>query len=253
MPRPLVGAAVLVALIGCVARYRGGQRSVAIVGAPIAIGVLAAVARLYGLGGRFSLYLVPSLLLLVAGGLDALLRSRERAAVTAGVAATALIVAAFAGLTANDLLAPSQEEIKPVLAYVAAHRRPGDTVLVDYWAQYAFAYYGSRYGLPTPAARAGARAGANGTESPGYPPALRSDPPALVVAPYQARLGHGLVGLARLRGARRVWAVFSHRAIGRRFNEESMYRLALSRMGRLVRGIRTAGAGAYLYEMRAPR
>jgi hypothetical protein len=214
----------------------------------VLVAVIAAALHLYGLGGRFSLFLVPCLVLLVAAAIQALLRTQGRAGVTAGAVAAVLIVAAFAGLTANDLLAPSNEEIKPVLAFVAAHRRAGDTVLVDYWAQYAFAYYGRRYGFPTPPARRTAA----GTWAHGYPPALRSQPPALVVGPYQARLSRGLVGLGRLRGATRVWAVFSHRLPGRRYDEEAMYRAALARMGRPVRGVAASGASAYLYVLPRP-
>src|SRR5262249_20134189 len=161
-------------------------------------------------------------------GVSALLRVDRRRETLVGVLAAALIAGGIAVLAFKDVAAPSNEEIKPVLSFLSHHRRPGDTVFVDYWAQYAYAYYAHRYGLPVGSVRpaASTRLVDRGESSLGYPAALRSDPPRLLIGPNQGYFTGGLRGLDRIRSHRRVWLLFSHGRPGARLDEESLYRVA---------------------------
>lgn len=245
VPRPLAGAGLLVLLVGVVALWRRGREAVVLLVMPIAMAVLAATVQAYGFGSRFSLFLVPSMLLLMAAGIRAMLPA-DRRAMAAGLIAVVMVVGGMVAIAYRSVTAPSHEEITPVLAYVAKHRRPGDTVFVDYWAQYAFAYYAPRYGFPTaPAVHTKAPAG-------GYAPALRSLPPGLLIGPYQGYFTRGLRGLDALRRAGRVWLIFSHERVGRRIDEETFYRIALNRLGRMRAQVQAPGAAAYLYVLRHP-
>lgn len=246
VPRPLAGAGLLVLLVGVVALWRRRREAVVLLVMPIATAVLAATVQAYGFGSRFSLFLVPSILLLMAAGIRAMLPAERRGVAAAGLIAVVMVVGGMVAIAYRSVTAPSHEEITPVLAYVAKHRRPGDTVFVDYWAQYAFAYYAPRYGFPTaPADQTKAPAG-------GYAPALRSLPPGLLIGPYQGYFTRGLRGLDALRRAGRVWVIFSHERVGRRIDEETFYRIALNRIGRVRAQVQAPGAAAYLYVPRHP-
>jgi hypothetical protein len=249
VPRPLAGAAVLVFLVGCVALWRRNRAVLALLVVPVVMALLAAVAHLYGFGSRFSLFLVPSLVLVIGSGVSALIRVDRRRETLVGVLAAALIAGGIAVLAFKDVASPSNEEIKPVLSYISHHRRPGDTIFVDYWAQYAYAYYAHRYGLPVGPVRpaASTRLVDRGENSLGYPAALRSNPPRLLIGPNQGYFTGGLRGLDGIRRRRRVWLLFSHGRPGAKLDEESLYRVALSRSGHLRKKFQAQGADVYLW------
>jgi hypothetical protein len=169
--------------------------------------------------------------------------------------AVTLAVAVLAGpvwTAADGAIHPRRrEEIKPVLAYVRDHWRPGDTLYLHYGAQYAFLYYSECDCFRT-TGRGGKRLWPAKRAPAGpaqFAPAVRPLSEDLLVGPYAGGdRTRQLADLDRLRKRTRVWFVYTHvnddqeasfirqRLLGR-----------LGDMGRLLESISRAGAHAYLY------
>ncbi len=188
------GLCVLVMLLGWAALWRsGGARREAslVLSAPGGVALAASAAGLYPFEGRLILFLVPAFLIGFAAGADAVRRwAAARAAPGRGWRAVAgrvaFLVLAYPpayGFAAN-LPVYRPEETKPMLAYVQAHRRPGDAVLAYYAAGQALGFYGPRYGF-----------------RPGDYAVGRCGP---------ADLRGSLCDVDRFRGRPRVWVLFSH-------------------------------------------
>ncbi|WP_432827260.1 hypothetical protein [Dactylosporangium sp. CA-092794] len=140
---------VVLAVLGVAALARLGRpgSAVALVLLPL-VAAGAGVARLYPLlDQRTSHFLLVCGAAAAALGLFAAVRAAARRfppAVTAGMPALALAGYAFANR--GVLLHPpppgnAAEDVRSQTAYVAAHRAPGDVVLVNLSGQYGFAYY----------------------------------------------------------------------------------------------------------------
>jgi hypothetical protein len=128
------------------ARRSGYQAAVVI--SPILAGIAAAALHLLPLSGRVSLWLVGPLLLLAGGGLSAtagLFPSRLRAIPAAAGAAIAAV--AIASVTILDPPPYRSQDLKPVLAQVAAQVQPGDSFYIYYGARMAMRFYGPRAGI----------------------------------------------------------------------------------------------------------
>jgi hypothetical protein len=98
----------------------------------------------YG-GNRLMLFSAPVLYLVVAaggaGGFDWLWRRRQR---VLALALTGLLLAAIYPLKGlKEDLSPlnNREMIQPLVAYLEAHRQPGDLIYVYYFAVSPFKYY----------------------------------------------------------------------------------------------------------------
>ena len=178
----------IVALVGFAALWMR-QRSVALVLLlPILAAVAASAVRMYPLGGRHTIYLLPLLIVAAAAGWEVIvLTLRERIGnpspwLLAG-AAVLFLAAPLAAVTRN--LPPFYlEHLRPAAEYVRQHWQPGDSLYVYYGAGQAFRYYAPRVGLA----------------DSGY------------------RMGHCARGepikylreLDEFRGRRRVWSLFTH-------------------------------------------
>jgi hypothetical protein len=102
--------------------------------------VAASVLGVYPFGeGRLVLYLFPFVILLVVRGLQILAQGR---AVVIGVVLTACLLAPSLNSLRALVSQPIQhEEVRPLLAYLDSHRRPGDQVYVYYGASDVVKYY----------------------------------------------------------------------------------------------------------------
>jgi hypothetical protein len=245
------------ALVGAVAVFRRNVGHGLMLVAPIALVYVAAAAHLYPILLRTELFLVPGIILLIAAGVAQLVRwvpTTWRVAV-----ALILTVALCAGPTwqaGKAVVHPrTREEIKPVLEFIRARWRPGDTLYVYHGAQYAFFYYEEchclRLSLP----------GRSGTIWPVrlLPGGADENSPAgvslsrdLVIGRYFGQHGSQYIAdLNRVRGRRRVWFLYTH--FNTLWEQSFIQGPLLHHMGLL--GVRTAGidrqgAHAYLYEMR---
>jgi hypothetical protein len=178
---------------------------------------------MYPLADRLWLFMIPGLLILVAAGLDALWSRAGSAWPLVGMVFGCLLLAHPTLYAAYHLVRPQQvEETRPLLQYLARERRAGDVLYLYYESGPAARYYAERGVIQLDDAVLGVFA--------------RND------------LGRYLRSFETLRGAGRVWMLFSHVNVERGLNEEELAVLALDAIGKRVLVRRTTGAALYLYD-----
>jgi hypothetical protein len=219
------------AVLGGIALYRANRAALAMLTVPILFALLASLLKRYPFQGRLLLFSVPLFLLLIAAGLDALLRARPQlgrgiAALLGFILVLRPVVGALVGLEhfpRQEVPWPPREEMKPVMQYLQAHYRPGDAVYVYSYAAPAFAYYAPVHGLDQVRFQTFF--------------SRQSDDASLANA------------LAPLRGNRRAWVVLAHVYIGAgRVNGAENYLNALDRMGYRQDHFGAQGADLYLFD-----
>jgi peptidoglycan/xylan/chitin deacetylase (PgdA/CDA1 family) len=219
----------VVAVVGLVSLAFRRPAQLALLVAPVGVLAVASAVHKYPLFDRTVLFLVPAAAILAAEGVHAV--ATRLPAVPArrvvGGAAAAALVALPAAYAAKHLVEPRQhEEIKQGLAYIGAHRRPGDTFFVDYDAQFALRYYRECGCLPA-----------------------KNLPTRLVVGRDGDRRAY-LQQFEALAGRPRVWVLYTHtqgeaeagflqNVIGR-----------LDRRWRRLAGFDGVGVHVYLYDLR---
>lgn len=249
LPRTVVGVTAVLAAAGAVVLWRRRQDMTAVIAATSATAAAVGFDHRYPIGDRFILFLLPPAILLVAAGAGELLRlARGPVLLVGAAAATALVLVPALATTADHLVhPPDAEPAKPLIAYVAGHWRPGDTLYLYQMSQYAFRYY-----LSCRDCNAAGR-----HERSLWPfrpslgiaqtaPALVSETPRLVVG---SAAGHDLLAaythdLSRLRGRGRVWLLFTHYWP---YTEQEL-RAPLDRAGRRLAAVRAGAALLYLYD-----
>jgi hypothetical protein len=214
--RVAAALAGLLLVVGVIWLARRDLESVSLLVVPGILLAVAAAAGKYPLLGRTMLFLLPAIVLLVAEGAGVSTSQAARPWVRrAALTLCAAVAAAVAVAPLKHLVnIRTEEELKPVMTYLAEHQRPGDTLYVYYPSQYGFAYYLACNCAPAEVRNASeqgrwpARPAAGGPAQ--YAPALLSAPPRLVVQAFHGRDPRSYVsGLDRLRGRRRVWVLFS--------------------------------------------
>jgi hypothetical protein len=175
-------------VLGGFALWRRDAVATLLVIGPVAASIAAAELRIYPLGGRLSLFLLPDLLVLVSAGVwfaSSWGRREEsnRHGWSAWLASAAVLSLSIAGVAGHPPVYRS-EETKPVLRAAAAARQPGDAAYAYYGAGRALRFYGPRLGWPVAAVDVG--------------DCHRADP------------WRYLEDLDRYRGRRRVWVFISH-------------------------------------------
>lgn len=186
----------------------------------------AAALRVYPLGGRLSLFMVPLMLALAGGGLWGL-EERLRAFSPTGSLLALLVGAALlyapAGESFQNFVTPKYfEHIRPAMSNLAQNWQPGDVLFVSNGAAPAFDFYADRYGL-------------------GDVTYFTSQPADYLEPAALARR------LEPLAGHPRAWILFSHVYERGEFNEKEFLLAALDGMGKKKREFRTPGASVYLY------
>ena len=252
-------AALALLLCGAVCLLRSRKTETALLVLPAAFAGAAALLHAYPLVPRTLLFLVPAVVLGVSeGAIGAVrwVRQREAKIVLGAVAATVLVFSALSSMThAAKPDRAAVHELRPLMAYLASHQRPGDTVYLYFKAQYIFRYYvecdcGGRAiekakldGLwPVVAAEGGPDQ---------WAPALVSKSARFVVGAYR---GNGdeipLADLERLRGRKHVWIL----VVSMPLEDRSSLRAHLDRIGErrltLSNGMSNSAATLYLYDLR---
>jgi 4-amino-4-deoxy-L-arabinose transferase-like glycosyltransferase len=222
---PLAGIAVALFVLGCAARLaRPG--ALAIVLSPLWLALAASAFRTYPFEGRFLLFLVPSLLLVVSRGADEALVRTRREAPLLGAALLLLLIVLPVALAARRFARPfTHQEVRQVLEHVRRHWKEGDLVY-GYRSSPAFRYYLPRLGFRPKDYRGGATA--------------KGDWEA------HAQDLHAL----RTRG--RVWIVFAGVTEVSRNPDVLFFRHTLAGMGAYLDSIEQPEAAAYLYDLSAP-
>lgn len=215
------GLGIFCFLVGATALFASHRERLALLVAPLLFTLLASGLKRYPFEGRLLLFLVPSLLLLVAEGAERVRRSPAAQAPAIGAILIALLLFHPVLFAARFLFQPrTREEIRPVLAHVRERRQPGDRVYVYAAAAAAFDYYAPRLGLFSPNALRGAWAGEN---------------------------GEPLRDLERLRGGGRTWVLFSHARRAAGADDEKRFLDLLDPVATRLEAFRAPGAAVYLY------
>lgn len=155
---------------------------------PILAAIAASAVRMYPLGGRHTLYLLPILIVAAATGwefITVMFRERTgwRSEWLMWGAAILFLAAPIAAITRN--LPPFYlEHLRPAAEYIREHWQAGDSLYVYYGAGQAFRYYAPRTGLADSGYVLGRCA--------------RGEPTKY------------LRELDEFRGRRRVWSLFTH-------------------------------------------
>lgn len=144
-PLPLMYVAL--AAVGFAILWRRDRQTAALLVAPLALTLGAAVAQQYPFIDRLIFFLLPSFMLAIAAAVEGarrLLRPISRS--LGALAAVGLLLPAVYPVAATPP-AYYAEHMKPVLSYVRDLRQPGDAIYVYYGAAPAVTFYGLRYGL----------------------------------------------------------------------------------------------------------
>jgi hypothetical protein len=199
---------------------------------PFFIALLASVAHKYPLANRFMLFLVPFVLLLIAEGLGCIYRLIKKWNIWAARAIyimSALILFFIpATRTWNYFLhPPADQNIRPVLQYVADHYQQEDYMYVYHTSRLPFQYYAPFYNLDHSDILAG-----------------RTD------LRKRLTLKYFYEDVETLRGKERVWFIFSGitRCSGCSKDTQSFYVDYLDKQGTMLDHFDWIGANAYLYD-----
>lgn len=250
LPTTISGFAAVLVVIGVLAmRDQGRVLHAALLFSPIPVMAIAVGLGQYPLGTRFGMFLVPSLVMMLAAGLEALVRATASLSPIVGPLLVVALLTVPVVRSADPLGAPqSLEEQKEVVSYIAEHRRPGDTIYVYYAAQYAFAYYGPREGIDTPyLAPAVTLPGEEYWEGV-YTPVIRPTA-TMVVGRFHDDPAARINDVDRLRGRGRTWLLFSHWRTGDKLNEANLMVQRASQFGRVLDTVDATGAQAVLMDL----
>ena len=253
----LAGIAGLAFIFGCVTLFKEHRTKLFIILSPVLFTAIASGLHKYPFKGQLLLFIIPAILLIVATGAIEIVKATQPKHKLLGVAFIALLFfypVYYAALNLND---PNRypafeyqrvrEDIKPVLNYVEANYRPGDSIYVYYAAQYAVKYYLDRYSF------AELQQGKPVLASPPadwFEPVLPSYPPRLVVGEYSRNNWQTFLNeLRQFQGSDRVWLIFAH-AIDRRseLDEEDVFLGFADTLGTEIDRDRGVEAAAYLYD-----
>lgn len=195
---------------------------------PAVLAFVVSTFRYYPFGGRFLLFFVPSLLIIMTYGLLYIWRWSWHGSWMSMRVLSALLIA---GLVINisyrgfyRLQHPIRfEVITPLLKYYVAYRQPGDMLYLYYASAYAFSYYAPRFNI---------------------------QPGEYTTGIERTRdLREYARDLERLRGKPRVWLLFSHVFDWEGVDEEAYFLARLDEMGRRLDARQTDDASLYLYNL----
>ncbi len=228
----VLGGAFLLAGVVYLARAR--RPVLLLLGAPIALALLAAALSLYPFRGRLIQFLVPPSILLMAFGIEGLwgLGARRAAEWMTAVSRTSSAMAvAMCSLSAIVLVgwlrAPFREESRPVLQYVTEHARADEVLYLHSGVRHAFEFYSRYCQSCRPSASAIHRGRLYGPEG-------------------EAELDEDLDALGN---DSRVWVVFAHEWWTWGVAEKRTILARLERAGREVDRVVAPGASAFLFDL----
>jgi hypothetical protein len=256
------------ALVGAVSfALRRAWRTLCVLLSPLPFMLAASAAELYPFGNRFTLFYVPFGLLLVAEGAWALVKAvhsrfsgsptRTRASVFAAGLWCAGVLVVAAGSAAAHFDDPPAEAIKPALEAVQDDWRPGDTLFLYFASQYAFRYYAEcdDCGVVRPgrATSLWSNVRLAKPETSEFAPALRSNPPTIVVGANlkDVPLAAMEAQFQRLVGRPRLWVLFTHMETAQGKDALETALRDLDAHGRRLLERRYDDARLYLYDTRA--
>jgi hypothetical protein len=226
------GIAAVAVVLGAYTFFAQNRTRFILLLAPVAFTLLASAFHRYPFRGRLLLFLVPSVILLIAAGLGTIRVKTRQSLPLLSVLLIGLLFFHPAVNASTCFIHPrTTGEIRRVIEYVGNHRLPGDILYLYYASEIPFKYYSERHLI---------------------------EPMDVVVGRY-SREDWRLFkqDLDNLRGKRRVWIFFSHvyplttenQVSDSGFDEERLFLDYLAGIGKRLDGIRAVGASAYLFDL----
>jgi len=224
----------LVLLAGCVSiSLRKWQWALVLI-APFAFTLFASGLEKYPFSGRLILFLLPSVFLLMAEGVERTRLLLSRIHPWLAYSVTALLVLLFLYQSASQALEnvrqpDLREDIKPALSYLSQNRQSTDLIYVYHGSAPAFKYYSSFYNIS-------GRDYVVGISSPRAPDKYLKD-------------------INKLIGRARVWIIFSHECPLSlcKVDERNFFVDHLNRLGKRIQTFKSTGVTLYLYDLSVPK
>lgn len=218
------GLAAFAFLVGFIAVLSEKYENALLLSSPIVFALAASMLHKYPFKGRLMLFAVPALLLFIAAGTERVIKKMHQLSATIGYIFLGLLFLHPLYYSCTNLIHPQgREEIKPVMSYVMANRRPGDILYLYSGSRFAFRYYSERYGF------------------------RESD--YIVGVSSRDNWKTYDNDLDRLRGHKRVWVLFSHIWKNSGVDEEQYFLNHLSSIGTRLDAMKKNGAAVYLYDL----
>jgi hypothetical protein len=146
--RHLVLVPLLLMLLGLFSMWRSRRlEALLLLSGPVVVTLLASAARLYPFRERLVLFLFPAFALAFAAGIMFVVGRFKDWAPAAGLALTLVLFEPEVFRLQIHGMYLRREEIKPVLAHVAARRQPDDRIYVAWPAVAAMTYYAPQFGF----------------------------------------------------------------------------------------------------------
>jgi hypothetical protein len=221
---PLFTGVTLLFLLGAYAMLRRQFMELGMFLVPLLLALAASSLGLYPFAHRLLLFTAPALLVLVGRGFDFVTERTDGHSIWLSVGLALLLLAQPTVIAVSHAIDPrEQEEMRPVVDFLAEHSQEEDVLYLYYNAQYAFDFYAR---AEQPAGRV--VVGTNHREEP---------------SAYLADLD----GMGE---PVRAWLVFAHSVPGRGVPDEEGYIVsALQCRGIQQDRILEQGASAYLYDL----
>lgn len=232
----LSGLAALLALAGAIAAWRRDRLWMGMLVLPAAIALIASGLKLYPFAGRFLLFAVPSLVILMSLGLTIIvdaLGKRDRIVATGLV--LLLLLSPLLSLARDLSVRPpfARMEIKQAMDHVAHNMTQGDTLYIYFGAEYAFRYYAPRYDFRD------ARI-------------IFGKAPRLTVKDPNGNWDQYIDDVDRLKGQGRVWIIMAGQKAGEEvsgMDQERFFLYFADKIGRRLGSFEgSAESAAYLYD-----
>lgn len=216
----------ILVVLGCISLL---NKNKAYTGAILTIFLFAAVASslwLYPLGGRFSLFMVPMVIIFISQAVDAIEHKLQAlfrwSSLIALLVGAYLVYAPMVDAFSYYLDPKYYEHIRPTMKMLSDNWQEGDDLFISYGAMPAFRFYAERYGL--------------GEVS--YQASYRTE----YLEPTQM-----LTHLDPLDGEPRVWILISHVYERDDFNEKDYLLSYLDTIGNKKREFRSPSTSVYLF------
>ncbi|MBE7385323.1 MAG: glycosyltransferase family 39 protein [Leptolyngbya sp. SIO1E4] len=228
------GVAIAAFVIGCISLFKRRRSEFLTLFSPIFATLFAAYLQKYPFHGRLVFFLTPFFVILVAAGIDQLLKVRNPY-----LKSLSLLMAVF--LLSQPLLETLplfyqpklRGDIKPVIEYVQRHQKSGDVLYIFQRGIRQFEFYADRYGY------------AAGDYIVGIED-LDDIDGSEVSEQERIRYQHDL---DQLRGNPRVWVLFSHAWVE---EENALMATYLDCLGQRKDTFQAVGAFVYLYDLSDP-
>lgn len=231
------GLAIIAFVVGCVACWQRKKSTLLLLLSPLFMTLAAAYLQKYPFRSRLVLFLTPFFILLIAEGVNYILKKaansrREWVGITAAFLTVLLLWQPMVS-AASILIQPKwKSEIKPAISFIQTNQKPGDILYIYQRGIYQFLYYAEKYGYQ------------EGDYILGVDDLDKYDGRGVSEEERQRYLND----LNNLRGNARVWLLFSHAAP----SENQLFQSYLAENGVRLAAVHSKGTSAYLYDLSYP-